>query len=136
MSMDWLKICKDTIGKPEIGLLAERMNVKVEEAFGHWFRLMCWADSNTANGVLPNMTLQAVARLAGVPEAVTMTLADPVIGWMLQHHPTESGKPGGVVFRNWDRHNGTSAKRRAEGARRAAKSRAGKLKRDGNATIA
>ena len=114
MGLDWLKVCKDTIDKQEIGILAETMRVGQEEAFGWWFRLYCYADAHTANGFMPGMTLHRLSLLARVPLAVCLGLAaDNVRGLIV------TDDPPGVTFQDYQRHNGKSAKKRSLDAIRA-----------------
>ena len=120
--MGWVKIEKTTIDKPEISLLAERLGIKNEAAFGLWFRVLAYADSHTADGFLPNMTLDRLAASSHVPPEVCRALALPEIGWLFE----SGGEHLGVMFRNWERHNGACAKARALDARRQAKHRSRK----------
>ena len=107
--MDWIKIEKATIDKPEIRHVARICGVTPGEAFAACFRLWAWMDEATADGTMPMTTaedLDEVARLQGIAQALAQA------GWLELH------KPAGVTVMNWERHNGASAKRRALDAKR------------------
>lgn len=117
MAQDWIKVCKETIDKPEIALLSEAIGATIEEAFGWWFRLYCWLDANSADGKLRGMTLKRLALLARVPESVTIGLASDSVRWLIAGESKADHSPS-VTVANWERHNGKSAKQRAQTARR------------------
>jgi len=123
--MEWIKVCKDTPVKPELGLAARYANLTEAEAFLFWFRLYAWADSQTTNGWLPNLTLRDLAALTKTSVEFCDALASESIQWLLKVEASDK-HPSGIQIAKWDRHNGKCAKRRAESARRMAKSRAGK----------
>jgi hypothetical protein len=109
MALDWMKICKDTIDKPEIAFMAECMDVSENEIFGMFFRVYRWADSQTADGFVANLSMRSVARMSGVPEAFGHLLMSEPVSWAME----TNGDHKGVQFLKWDRHNSKSAKRRA-----------------------
>lgn len=123
MASDWIKVCKETIDKPEISILADGLGMSREEAFGWWFRLYAWADSQTADGYVKNRNLRQVADMAHVPAEVCQILASREIGWLMEYQSENHPEERGVVFVNFDRHNGKSAKKRATTAKRVAKFR-------------
>lgn len=120
MAQDWIKVCKETIDKPEIEHISSMMDCSHEEAFGYWFRLYSYADTATADGFIPYVNLRGLARSAHVPEKVCEALASPLVGWII----VTTGDNAGVKFTNWDRHNGESAKKRAMTCNRMQKYRA------------
>lgn len=120
MSSNWILVCKDTPNKPEILLLAKHLRIPKEAAFALWFKLYAWADGQTADGWFPHMTLRDIAEAAEVTESVCRALASPDIHWLMEC----GGDNPGVLIRNWDYHNGKSAKNRQQSCRRMQKKRA------------
>ena len=109
MAGDWLKVEKATIDKPEIRLVARLCDVSRDAAFAAWFRLWCWFDTETEDGHFPALTPEDcddIGRLRGLGRACAEA------GWI------EFAADGGAIIRNWDRHNGVSAKKRALANRR------------------
>lgn len=112
--MAWIKVETHTPDKPEIIEVARLCKVSEDRAFTAWFRLWVWLDSVTDDGYLQFLTPAACDKRAGIP-GIGDALAS--VGWL------EFDKSGGVLVLNWDRHNGKSAKRRAEDQRRKENSR-------------
>lgn len=115
---EWIKVCKDTPDKPEFAKIARLLNISRESAFAWWFRVYAWADSQTADGLVRDTTAADVAAMTNTPPKFCQLLGSEAIGWMVE---TEDGD---ILFRHWDRHNGKSAKQRAEACYRMAKYRA------------
>lgn len=121
----WIKVCKDTPQKGEFAILSERLDMSIGDVFLLFFRLYSWADGQTADGFLPHMTAKRISEVSGVAEDFCVALGSEDIGWL--YHVSESdGKPAGMVFKNWNRHNGMSAKKRAQDNQRQRRRRAKK----------
>jgi hypothetical protein len=120
MAAYWIKVCLDTPRKPEMRLAAKMARLTKEQVFWHWFHLYAWADGQTADGFIPQLNLEDVAESSGVSLEFCRALSSPEIGWLFE----AGGDNPGVMFRNWERHNGRCAKQRAQGCRRAQISRA------------
>lgn len=104
MAGDWVKVEKSTMDKPEIRAIARECGVSKEMGFTSWLRLWCWFDGETDTGhfaVLTPEDCDDVGRLPGLGRALAL------VGWI------EFTPDGGAIIRNWDRHNGVSAKKRA-----------------------
>ena len=123
MSSEWIKVCKDTPQKREISLLAKYLGCSRGDAFLAWFKVYSWADSETADGFLPGLTLYDVADAAGVDPNVCKMLGAEDIAWLVEVE-AKHNRSAGVMLRNWVTHNGQSAKARSLASRRAVKSRA------------
>jgi hypothetical protein len=106
MGADWIKVSKDTPKKPELAIMAQKLNISLGDAFLEWFNAYSWADSITANGAIPFLSLVDGDRLSGCLSGTFAALASKEVGWILE-------KTRGFSFRKWDRHNGECAKRRA-----------------------
>lgn len=113
--MDWIKVCKNTPDKPEIRHVARATGCTPGDAFAAWFRLWAWLDSATADGHLPLATAEDIDEVARLPG---MAKAFAEAGWLELH------EPAGIIVINWERHNGASAKRRADAAKRKTEERA------------
>jgi hypothetical protein len=116
--MEWIKVCKETIDKPEMQSLADLMSISREQAFGYWFRVYSWADSQTCDGFCPRLTHAKLANLTHTPEKFCRLLGSEEVGWVVETNGEEDGRLRGLVFRKWDRHNGQCAKQRAQKTRR------------------
>jgi hypothetical protein len=124
MAGDWIKIELVTPDKPEIDLLAEMLDVSVNEVLGALVRLWIWADCQTINGNAVSVTKNAIDRHSGV-SGFAVALLDDRVGWLVE------SPNGGFIFPNFERHNGQTAKTRALTAKRVAKHKA----QNGNAEV-
>lgn len=113
----WIKVCKDTPSKNELAILAERLDVSPGDVFLWWFKLYAWADGQTADGFLPHMTARTVATASGVPESFCVAMGCEDVAWLYRVGETKS-RPAGMLFANWGRHNGKSAKKRSQDCQR------------------
>ena len=125
MAGDWLKVEKVTPKKPEILEMASILELSPDEVFGKLFRIWAWADDHTedgnAFGVTPAL-LDSEMCVTGFARAMQE------VGWLEYLEKSDSAPRGGVVFVNFERHNGQTGKRRALTAIRVAKSRASTTK--------
>jgi hypothetical protein len=111
--MSWIKFEFATLDKPEIYQLAELLHVSENEVIGACVRLWVWADINTVDGSakVTRDVIDRVGRISGFANALVRC------GWLT----IDRAK---VSCQHFDRHNGTSAKRRALSALRSSKYRA------------
>ena len=103
MAGDWIKVEMDTPDKPEMGFIARTCSTTTADTFIAWFRLWCWFDQQTDTGEVRFFSpddADRIARLPGIGHALEGC------GWITYH-------AGGASVTNWDRHNGSSAKKRA-----------------------
>lgn len=113
MAGDWIKVETATPLKSEIDDIMEHCRVSRGEAFLAWFILWSWLDSATDDGFLPRCTRERIDERSRLP---SMASALEIAGWLIvEDH--------GCTIVNWHRHNGQSAKKRAEDARRKAHGR-------------
>jgi hypothetical protein len=109
MAGDWIKVELTTPDKPEVVLMAVALKIDQDAVVGKLFRLWAWADQNSIDGQGVTVTRAFIDRLAarkGFAKAMI------TVGWL-------AGADGNLTFPNFTRHNGTSAKARAEVNRRA-----------------
>ena len=111
MAGDWMKVEKATPNKKKMRNIARICGVSRHEAFGAWFDLMCWFDGETADGHVDEHSPEDCDEIGGLPG---LGRAMEVVGWL------EFTSDGGTIVRNWDEHNGASAKKRGLTNRRVA----------------
>lgn len=124
MAGDWLKVETVTPDKPEMKHIARVCKVSMDTAFASWFRLWRWFDSVTADGRFAFLTPEDCdeeGKLPGLGRALSE------VGWV------EFTADGGALVRNWERHNGQSAKKRLMANRRKIALRGRAVERVGNA---
>lgn len=116
MAGDWIKMEHTTPDKPEVVGIAARLKIEQDSVTGKLSRIWIWADQNSVDGSAVGITeafIDALTRKRGFAAAMR------VVGWL-------EGDDGALSFPGFLRHNGTSAKVRAETNRRVAKHRKGK----------
>ncbi len=110
MADDWIKVRTVLHEQRETLIVARELGVTRLYAVGMCVRFWGWADSNTVDGNLPNMTPADLDEVMGVQGfARAMMLA----GWLVADER-------GLLIPNHDRHNGANAKQRALKNRRQA----------------
>lgn len=110
----WIKIEVNTIDKPEVLAIAEHLKIDEYAVLGKLTSLWIWFDSQTKTGctsVVSKETLDTKVKKKGFCDAMIK------VNWMIE-------KDGSIILPNFDRHNGLTAKKRADGNRRVAKKRA------------
>jgi len=110
VNMSWIKVDVTTCDKVKIIHIARACGVRVNEAFGAWFRLWAWFDGVTEDGRLDFLKPEDCDAKAGL-NGIGAALSD--VGWI------EFGERGAMII-GWDKHNGKSAKKRAMTALRVA----------------
>lgn len=89
---------------------------------GKLIRLWAWADQQTVGGDHVKITCAYIDRLTFCKGFAKALMS---VGWL-------QGEDGALQFLNFARHNGETAKARAESARRMAKSRSAREQQEGN----
>ncbi|MFM0100304.1 conserved phage C-terminal domain-containing protein [Paraburkholderia nemoris] len=118
--MSWLKVEVETPDKPEIWSMADVLGIDADTVFGKVFRVWRWFDQHTEDGNATGVTFLLVDRVAGI---TGFAAAMEKVGWL--------GKTDqGLSLPNFNRHNGQTAKNRANTAVRVAKHKA--VKATGN----
>lgn len=111
--MNWMKIELELPDKPEVHEIAGILNLDPDAVVGKLIRVWGWFDKHTTDGNAVGVTYSLLDRftcVTGFAEAMSL------VGWLEQ-------KDSKLVMPNFDRHNGESAKKRAQTAKRVAKSR-------------
>lgn len=104
--MSWIKVETTTPDKLEIWDIAKHCNCSRDSAFAAFFRFFAWSDGVTADGHIQRLTPEYADEKAGL-KGFGNAMSE--VGWMVF-------TPNGATVANWDRHNGQSAKRRANDA--------------------
>lgn len=119
MAIDWLKIEANTLEKPEVLAIAAAMGWDDPDlAVAKMIRLWRWFDQYTTDGNAPSVTFSLLDRVIGV---TGFCAAVQSVGWL-------AISEDGIMLPNFDRHCGTTAKTRAETARRVARCKAAKAR--------
>jgi hypothetical protein len=113
MAGDWIKIEMETPDKPEVVNMAAILRMDQDAVTGKLFRIWTWADRNSIDGEAMPITCAFLDRLTtkrGFSAAMRQ------VGWL-------AGEDGNLTFPGFYRHNGITAKARAESNRRMANTR-------------
>lgn len=113
MADTWIKMRTDVATDPAVIFIAFTMKIDEDTVVGKLHRIWSWADGQTSDGIIPNVSGQWIDRHLSCPGfAAAMVKA----GWL-------EVSDTGVRFPRFDKHNGKSAKKRAENTERARLSR-------------
>lgn len=125
MAGEWIKFECSLPEKPETLAIAAAMGwTDPDLAVGKLMRLFRWFDQQTVDGNAARVTPALLDQVLGV---TGLTLAVASVGWL-------TVSEGGVSLAKFDRHNGESAKQRAQTAKRVAKHKGNaKANDEGNA---
>lgn len=110
MAADWIKWEKGFASKPEVATTAELLGLTLEAAAVLWMRYFEWVDDQTVNGWVPNITPARLDLIMG-HKGFSAAACHPEVRWI-------TFQDGGLIQRNFERHNGKSAKKRALHAER------------------
>jgi hypothetical protein len=113
MAGDWLKMRHDLADDPAVIRLAAVLCIDEDAVLGKLFRLWCWADRHTRDGVAAGIGTAWVDRLTRCDGFGSALVA---VGWLVDDE-------AGLSFPRFDRHCSSSAKERAADAARKAVSR-------------
>lgn len=115
MSGDWIKMRGNLWDDPRVSRIVDMTESSEAAVIGALYWLWATADQHSADGILYGLTTRAIDRKTGVQGFGDALLA---IGWLADH-------PDGVRVVNFEEHNGDSAKKRCQTAKRVAKHKAG-----------
>ena len=108
MTEEWIKWTKGLTRKPEVLNIAARLGLSHREVAAVLMEIWAWADSMSSDGNVAGVTfvtLDALTNTPGIGNAMIEA------GWL-------EDLGNGIIFPNFDRHNGNSAKKRAQTQRR------------------
>ena len=115
MAGDWIKMRGNLWDDPRITRLCDLTGAGEAAVVGGLYWLWATADQHTENGIMPGLSIRQIDRktgVAGLGEALVS------IGWVADH-------PEGIRICNFEDHNGASAKKRCQTAKRVATFKSG-----------
>ncbi|UAN04399.1 hypothetical protein [Achromobacter mucicolens] len=115
MAGDWIKMRSNLWDDPRIARLVDLTDSSEAAVIGGLYWLWATADQHTADGFMPGLSCRQIDRKTGV-QGLGQALVD--IGWI-------EADADGVSIVNFEDHNGASAKKRAQTAKRVANHRSG-----------
>lgn len=115
MAGDWIKMRGNLWDDPRVAKLCDATEQSEAAVIGALYWLWATADQHTTDGFLPGLTPRQIDRKTGVAGFANALSG---IGWM-------KISDEGVEIVNFDDHNGASAKKRCQTAKRVAKCKAG-----------
>lgn len=113
MSGDWIKMRIDLLDDPAVIGMACALGVDEYSIVGRLHKLWSWADKHCDNGHAKSVTFVWIDRYICL-DSFSECMADA--GWLEKVE-------GGIIFPHFDRHNGKSAKVRADASERKRKER-------------
>ena len=111
--MTWIKVRTNLDTDPRVLAMAAELNVPELHVVGMLWKVWSWADSHSINGnamCVTDVTLERFTGVTGFAHALRK------VGWL-------TGGNGLATFPNFDEHNGDTAKKRAQTAKRVTKHR-------------
>lgn len=115
MAGDWIKMRCDLAEDPAVIAMAARLNIEDDAVVGKLHRLWSWADRQSRDGHAAGVTTFWIDRYVHCDGFAS---AMECVAWLVLDQ-------GGVIFPNFDRHNGKPAKQRALGTVRQQNRRSG-----------
>ena len=110
MAGDWIKMRDNLWDDPRVAKIVDLTDSSEAAVVGSLYWLWAAADQHTEDGVMLGLTLRGIDRKTGV-KGFAEALC--VVGWLADH-------PDGVRIVDFERHNGSSAKKRCQTAKRVA----------------
>jgi hypothetical protein len=115
MAGDWIKMRGNLWDDPRVTCLVDLTDSSEALVVGALYWLWTTADQHTEDGRMPGLTLRQIDRKTGVQGIGNALVA---VGWLEESE-------GSVTLLHFDEHNGESAKKRCQTAKRVAKHRSG-----------
>ena len=110
MAGDWIKMRGNLWDDPRVAKIVDLTNSSEAAVIGALYWLWATADQHTEDGVMQGLTTRGIDRKTGVKGFGDALVS---IGWLADH-------PEGVRIIDFEKHNGTSAKKRCQTAKRVA----------------
>lgn len=114
MAGDWIKMRTNLWDDPRVAAICDATGSGEAAVIGALYWLWATADQHSEDGCMPGLTLRQIDRKTGVQGFGAALVS---IGWI-------ADEPQGVVIRRFEEHNGASAKKRCQTAKRVASHRA------------
>jgi len=110
MAGDWIKMRGNLWDDPRIGALVDATDTSEAAVVGGLYWLWATADQHSEDGTMPGLTLRQIDRKTGITGFAAALVS---IGWIEDH-------ADGITIVKFDEHNGASAKKRCQTAKRVA----------------
>jgi hypothetical protein len=107
---DWIKMRGNLWDDPRVGRLCDLTESTEASVVGGLYWLWATADQHTEDGIMPGLSLRQIDRKTGIKGFGDALVS---IGWLSDH-------PEGVRIIKFEEHNGASAKKRCQTAKRVA----------------
>lgn len=108
MAGDWIKLEHTTPDKPEVYRMADSLKIDPDAVVGKLARMWIWADLQSVNGNSIDVTDSTIDRITA---CTGFSAALRSVGWL-------DSRSDGILLPNFTRHNGQTAKVRADTYRR------------------
>lgn len=118
MAGDWIKMRGNLWDDPRVARICDDTDQAEAAVIGGLYWLWATADQHSEDGIMSGLTLRAIDRKTGIRGFGEALMA---IGWIADH-------PEGVRIVRFDEHNGASAKKRCQTAKRVANHKADNAK--------
>jgi hypothetical protein len=115
MAGDWIKMRGNLWDDPRVGRIADLTDTGEAAVIGGLYWLWAAADQHTEDGVMPGLSLRRIDSKTGIKGFGEALVS---IGWLSDHED-------GVRIIKFEEHNGASAKKRCQTAKRVAAFKAG-----------
>lgn len=115
MAGDWIKMRSNLWDDPRIAMFCDVTDQPEAMVVGALYWLWATADQHSEDGMLPGLTLRSIDRKTGIKGFGAALVA---AGWL-------ADSPEGVQITRFDEHNGASAKKRCQTAKRVANFKTG-----------
>ncbi|MFA5898048.1 MAG: hypothetical protein WC829_02925 [Hyphomicrobium sp.] len=122
MAGDWIKMRGNLWDDPRVGRIADITDTTEATVIGGLYWLWASADQHTENGVMPGLSIRRIDSKTGIKGFGDALVS---IGWLADH-------PDGVSILKFEEHNGSSAKKRCQTAKRVAAFKAGNAEETNN----
>jgi hypothetical protein len=115
MAGDWIKMRGNLWDDPRVGRIADMTDAGEAAVIGGLYWLWASADQHTEDGLMPGLSLRRIDSKTGIKGFGAALVA---IGWISDHED-------GIQILKFEEHNGVSAKKRCQTAKRVAAFKAG-----------
>ena len=107
---DWIKMRSNLPACPKVAVIARETRLGAYDVIGRLLKFWAWADQHTTTGVIPGIDAQWIDRYVE-RRGFARAMMHEAVGWLRVER-------GAVVLPDYTEHNGTTAKRRAQDAKR------------------
>lgn len=110
MAGEWIKMRTNLWDDPRVGQICDTTGLVEAQVIGGLYWLWATADEHTEDGLMPGLSIRQIDRKTGCAGLGAALIS---IGWIVE-------TPDGVTLIDFEEHNGASAKKRCQTAKRVA----------------